>query len=111
MLELSEADRTAILLRYFENKPLREVSDAVVMISAEPEDLLHPEAERHFGVGVMTAEHQDESVNEDETVDQRGQRKPATRRHQQRHGDEDRKDFEDPRRPIGRSDTRPDEQP
>src|SRR5262245_44742942 len=86
------------------------MSNAVVVISAEPEGALHPESKRHLRIGVVPAEHQNERVDENQAVGKRRQRKPPGRRDEQRHGDEDRKDLENPGRPIRGRNPRPYEQ-
>ena len=64
-----------------------------------------PEAERHLGVGVVAAEHEDAGVEEDQTVGERGQWKAPVRRQKDRDRDQDRRDLEEPGVPVPRSDT------
>ena len=48
------------------DEALRQVAEAVVVVSREAEGVAHPEAERHLGVRVVSAEHQDHRVHEDQ---------------------------------------------
>jgi hypothetical protein len=59
------------------NKPLGEVPEAVVVVSSEVEQVLNPEAERDLGVGVVTAQHQDEGMDKEKTVEERSEREAA----------------------------------
>src|SRR6266508_302021 len=79
------------------------------MVSREPEEVLHPVAERHLGVGVVPAGHQDQRVHEDQPVSERRQRKTPVRCDQDRHADEDWRDFKKPRKAVLRADSRQNE--
>ena len=92
------------------DESLCEMAYTIVMIPREAKYALHPEPERHLRIRVMAAEHQDQGMNEDQAIGQRRQRKAPRGRKKQRRGDEDRKDFENPRRAIGWLETGPDQQ-
>src|SRR5829696_4308871 len=55
------------------HEALGEVAQAVVVVAGEAQEVAHPEAERHPGVGIVPAEHQDQGVEEEKTVDERRQ--------------------------------------
>src|SRR5262249_24865285 len=61
------------------DEPLRKVPDPVVVVAGEPERLLHPEAQRNPGVGVLASDHQNAGVNRNESVHQRREPKPSVR--------------------------------
>src|SRR5215831_10629860 len=71
---------------------------------------LHPESERHLGVGVMPADHEDDRVHEDEPVRERREWKALCGQDEHWHGDEDRKDLHHPRSRLRCSDSRDDQQ-
>jgi hypothetical protein len=52
----------------------------------------------------VSAGHQDQRMNKDQPVSERRQREPPVSRYENRHRDEDRRDFEEPGEPIFRRD-------
>jgi len=85
------------------------VPEPVVVVSRESEGVLRPLPERHLGVGVVAAEHQDEGVEEEEPVEERREREPRRRRDEDRRADEHRGDLEEPGEPVLRADPGDDE--
>ena len=73
-----------------------EMTDSVIMIAGEPEKMLHPETQRNLGIGIMPADHQNERVNKEKPVNERGQRKLSIAGNEDRYADEDGKDFHPP---------------
>ncbi len=61
------------------DEALRQMADAVVVVTAEIEPLLQPKAQGHTGVGVVPPHHQDDGVDQDQGVDQRRERKALAR--------------------------------
>ena len=61
------------------DEALSEVPEPVEMIAAEIEGLLDPGADRDPGIGIVAADHQDERMQEYETVQQRRERESGCR--------------------------------
>jgi hypothetical protein len=88
------------------DEALHEVAEAVVVVAGETEGVPHPEAERDLGVGVVSARHQDDRVEEEEAVEKGRQAEPPVGRDEQRHADEDRRHLEHPGEAVVRRDAR-----
>jgi hypothetical protein len=78
------------------DETLREVADAVVVVSRQTERILRPEAERHLRVRVVPAQHQDERVHEQQAVHEWREREASRGEHEDRRDDQDRRDLEQP---------------
>src|SRR2546426_6429215 len=76
------------------------------MVTGKAEQVLGPESERHAGVRVMPTHHEDERMDRQERVQQRGERKAAIGSHQDRGADEDGKDLQPPRGAVVRREPR-----
>ena len=50
------------------DESLRTISEAIIVISAEIKDLLNPKSNRHSGIAVVSAEHEDEGVKKESAV-------------------------------------------
>ena len=59
------------------HESLKEVADPVVVVAAEQEQVLHPEPQGNARVGVRAAGDQDDCVQKDENIEERGQGKSA----------------------------------
>ena len=70
-----------------------KVAELVVVVACAVDHLTEPAANRHFGIGVVSADHQDHSVYEDEHVNKRRQRKSFACEIQHRQGNEHRQHF------------------
>src|SRR6266516_1551837 len=84
------------------DEALDEVTEAVVGVPRQAEQVLNPEAQGHTGVGVVAADDEDECMDGEQGVGERGQRKAASREHQDWTRDQHRKDLEPPRSTIER---------
>src|SRR5439155_4106070 len=84
------------------DEALDEVTEAVVVVPRQAEQVLNPEAQGHTGVGVVAADDEDECMDGEQGVGERGQRKAASREHQDWTRDQHRKDLEPPRSTIVR---------
>jgi hypothetical protein len=91
------------------HKSLGEVADAVVMVAGEVEVIANPVEQRHFGVSVVTADHQDDHVNCDQGVSEMGERESAVGPEEDRRADDGREDFHEPREVIVRFNCGPNE--
>src|SRR4051812_16701725 len=69
----------------------------------------HPEPERHLGVRVVPANHEDDGVQREQRKHERRERKAPSQREHERDADDRGEDFEDPGEVIVRMDQRPDE--
>ena len=78
------------------DEPLRGVTDAVVVVSGEPKGILYPRADGSSGIRVMATEHQNERVDEEESIEQGGQAKARIRDDQQGNAKQDRADLKQP---------------
>ena len=85
------------------------MADAVVVIPREVKRALHPEPERHLGIRVVPADHEDDGVQREEDQDERRERKALVQREHERDADDGRKDFEDPGEVVVRMNQRPGE--
>jgi hypothetical protein len=61
------------------DETLSEVAQLVIVVALVVECVLQPVEQRYFRIGVVAADHQDDHVNQNEHVAQRGQRKRAAR--------------------------------
>jgi len=80
----------------------------VVVIAAHPKSILDPVKERNFGIGIMSAYHQDDGVDQYQPVCERGQGKAFSCRDYRRQTESSGKNFEEPGEIIVRPDTGPD---
>ena len=78
------------------DQPLEKVSQLIVGVAAQPQPFLYVKADGHFGVGVHTADHQNDGMEENQRVKQRRQRITRARGQQKRNEDNDRRDFHQP---------------
>jgi hypothetical protein len=85
---------------------LGKVADAVVVVPGEAERGLHPLAQGHLGVVVVTAKHQDARMDEDQPVDERRHREAAVGPDEDRDADEDGGDLEKPGEAVMRMQAR-----
>ena len=91
------------------DEALREMADAVVVIARQMKRIAHPEAQRHLGVGVVSADHQNGRVNDDQGVGERRQRETAIGGHQDDEADDGGEDLQQPGEVVVRMNQRPDE--
>src|SRR6266487_5675377 len=91
------------------DEALDEVTEAVVVVPRQAEQVLNPEAQGHTGVGVVAADDEDERVDGEQGVGESGQRKTARSQHEHWACDQDRKDLEPRGGTIARRDARHDE--
>src|SRR5438128_8846456 len=85
------------------------MTEPVVVVPSQAEQVLNPEAQGHAGVGIVAADDEDERVDGEEGVGEWGQRKAARRDDEHWARDQDRKDLEPPRGAIVRRDARHEE--
>lgn len=57
------------------NKSLGEVAESIIVIAGEMEEILNPETDRNPRIGVMAPDHENDRMNEEKPIQQRGQRK------------------------------------
>ena len=91
------------------NESLREMSYAVVIVPCEPELIAQPAEERHFGVCVMTTDHQDERVETEQYIDECGKAEAPIGNEHNNKSDQRGDRFKEPREKILRSNHGPDE--
>src|SRR2546428_7930548 len=61
------------------DEALDEVTEAVVVVPRQAEQVLNPEAQGHAGVGVVTPDDEDERMDREEGVGESCERKEARR--------------------------------
>ena len=78
------------------NQALEEVTDLVVGIATELQEVGKPEAKGYPGVCVCPTEHEYDGMGEDQAVEQAGQRKATVGRQEDGHRDDHRKHLQRP---------------
>ena len=78
------------------DKSLSKMSYAVIIISGESEMIAQPAEQRHFSVGVMTADHQNKRMNTQQRIDERGEGESTVGNDNNNNGDKRRYHFEEP---------------
>ena len=91
------------------HETLRKVAQAVVVVAVEMPGILDPLEDRHQGIGVVAADHEDGGVHGDQPVHQIGEAQARVEVDQDRHGDDRGEHFEEPGEDVVAADERPDE--
>ena len=86
------------------DKTLREVAELVVIVAGLIERVFDPVAQRHLGIRVMTADHQDDAVNQYQDVGKPRKREALSSKPQDCRGNDRRHNLEQPGRIVVRPD-------
>ena len=87
------------------HQPLEKVPQLVIGVTAQSQPRLYVKADGHFRVGVHTADHQNDGMEENQRVKQRRQRIARARGQRKRNDDNHRRHFHQPGELIPCADT------
>jgi len=87
---------------------LCNVSCLIIIVAAEIKDVLEPVKEGDLSIGVVSANHQDYGMDQDEPVNEMSKLERSVGAHQNHKSDHGRKDFEEPGKIVVRLNYRPD---
>ena len=73
-----------------------KVSHLIIIVAAEIKDVLDPGEEGDLSIGVVSADHQDYGMDQDEPVNEMSKLERLVGAHQNHKGDHGGKDFEEP---------------
>ena len=72
------------------------MSHLIIIVAAEIKDVLEPGEEGDLSIGVVSADHQDYGMGQDEAVNEMSKVERLVGAHQNHKSDHGRKDFEEP---------------
>jgi len=87
------------------NKTLGEMAETVVMVPGKSEEVAYPVPCRDLGVGVMTSDHENDRMQDNQAVQKGREGKTAVRRDKERRRNDDRRHLEHPGEPVVRIDS------